>query len=37
MKLLSGKVIKGMGIFKGIILIVGGGYYGKLILFEVLE
>lgn len=26
-----------MGIFKGVILIVGGGYYGKLIFFKVIE
>ena len=37
MKLSSGKVIKGMGIPKGITLIVGGGYHGKSTLLEALE
>lgn len=37
MKLSSGKVIKGMGISKGITLIVGGGYHGKSTLLEALE
>lgn len=33
----SGKMIKGMGIPKGITLIVGGGYHGKSTLLEALE
>ena len=33
----SGKSIKGMGIPKGITLIVGGGYHGKSTLLEALE
>ena len=37
MKLSSGKFIKGMGIPKGITLIVGGGYHGKSTLLEALE
>ncbi|MBA9941616.1 ATPase, partial [Ralstonia insidiosa] len=37
MKLSSGKVIKGMGIPKGITLIVGGGYHGKSSLLEAFE
>lgn len=27
----------GMGIFKGVILIVGGGFYGKFILLNVIQ